>query len=132
MVSRLCKLGFDRLTVILEEDPLEIKNLIAQSFGVVTSRLHGLYNALNAAVPPVVIPWNFKYQEALKLYSCESQLVDTDDAERSIIRAIDNMFCAAERAKIRRACKTAAPYLENASENMWNLVKRAALSQLNY
>jgi colanic acid/amylovoran biosynthesis protein len=112
----------------MEEDPLEIKKLIAQSFGVVTSRLHGLYNALNAGVPPVVIPWNFKYKEALKLYACESQLVDTNDAEKSIIRAVDNIFCPDERAKIQRSCKSAVPSLEHASENMWNLVKRAVHS----
>ena len=34
-------------------------------------------------------------------------------------------------AKIQRSCRIAAPQLENASENMWNLVKRAALVELN-
>lgn len=49
-------------------DPFRTREIIGASRFVVTSRFHGLMNALTQNVPCVAIGWSHKYDEALRRY----------------------------------------------------------------
>lgn len=82
------QMGFASEDLFISEDAVDAKTLISGASVVVTSSLHATYNALNSLVPVTVIPWNFKYGEALNHYHCAECLVDMGDPEMSLRRNI--------------------------------------------
>ena len=88
-VAEAGRMGFAADEVLVAESAIAAKSMIAQASAVVTSRLHGLYNALNAAVPVAAVAWSFKYVEALNHYHCAECLVDLDNSEASLQRTVD-------------------------------------------
>jgi polysaccharide pyruvyl transferase WcaK-like protein len=93
------KMGFSVDDVVVVSDPVELKKTISSASAVLTSRLHGLYNALNSIVPVVVIGWCFKYQEALVQYGCLDCLVDLN---RPIESVKEKLFLIANPVEVER------------------------------
>jgi len=77
-------MGIHSDNIIIAEGPDHAKSVIAGAQAVVTSRLHGLYNALNCQIPVAAVAWSFKYHEALKQYNCPLNFVDNRDPHNSI------------------------------------------------
>jgi colanic acid/amylovoran biosynthesis protein len=61
---------------VFSGDPLEIRRFIGESRFVVTSRFHGLMNALSQGVPALSIGWSHKYNELMRAYGLGGYAVD--------------------------------------------------------
>lgn len=120
------RMGFSREHIRTEEDPTKLKEVIASGTAVITSRLHGLYNALNSCVPVAVIPWNFKYEEALKQYHCEELLVDMSSPEDSLDQKIELILSPAERTRLTATMSARREALQALTDEMWAHVERVA------
>ncbi len=116
-------MGFAPEDIVVAGDAIAAKSLIAQSAAVVTSRLHGLYNALNSRVPVAVVAWSFKYEEALAHYNCPECLVDLADAEQSLRRIIGMITDPEEVLRLKAAMLEGKRAVEAETEAMWERIE---------
>jgi hypothetical protein len=115
-------MGFSRELIVTERDAVALKSRISGARAVVTSRLHGLYNALNAAVPVAVLPWSFKYEEALLQYGCAECLIDLEDPIRSVVEKIDLITDPSSSALLIAKMMRGRESCAEASARMWEKV----------
>jgi polysaccharide pyruvyl transferase WcaK-like protein len=120
------EMGIPDSDIVVPPDALSAKALISEASLIVTSRLHGLYNALNCEIPVAVIAWSFKYKEALDQYGCSECLVDISRPEESLGDILD-MLTTPERADALRT-QMAEGKLKSgsASEAMWRRIHALA------
>jgi len=67
-----------RIRVIREPDPRRVKAFLRDPALVVSSRFHGLVNALSQGTPAVGTGWSHKYAYLFRDYGCEGALWPTD------------------------------------------------------
>lgn len=108
-VTEAEKMGFGKSDVVIARDAVHAKALISTGSAVISSALHGAYNALNSIVPVAIvpaIPWQYKYAYALEHYGCPECLVDMSNPEeslRTIAEVITDLVRAEElRYRIRK------------------------------
>lgn len=130
-VAAAPQMGFVPDEVVVPGDAIAAKTLISNASAVVTSRLHGLYNALNSLVPVAVVAWSFKYEEALKQYHCPECLVDLSDLEPSLRQIIQMMTNPTSSAALKRSMVAGRKESERESERMWARIGRTANLDLN-
>lgn len=119
------KIGFRRDDVLFPRTPLEAKRAISQSQGVVTSRLHGLYNSLNTATPVLAAAWSFKYDEALKQYGCEDCLLDRNNLSASFLSKVRYLTRPEVRADLIVRLLKSKPHQREMTNDMWQRIGRA-------
>lgn len=99
----------------------EIKAVIGRLKALVSSRFHGAVSGLSQDVLTFCTGWSHKYQELLKEYGVEQNLLDVGDVEGSsdkmlqAINTVDNIF--------RSPIETVALQQEKVNQ-MWEAVKR--------
>lgn len=125
-VDSAARMGFGRDEVVIAADAIHAKTLISTASAVVTSRLHGLYNALNCAVPVAVVAWSFKYEEALKQYHCEDCLVDISDPEPSLQRIVGLITAGDARQALQERMRRGKSELQIHTEAMWEQIQKSA------
>lgn len=83
---------------IVKLDPLATRQYIGESQLVVSSRFHGVMNALTQNVPVISLGWSHKYSEIMKLYGAQDySIIGTDYAE--VPKLLDTLI--SHRANIR-------------------------------
>ncbi len=116
-------MGFADDEVLKPDNAIAAKSMIAQASAIVTSRLHGLYNALNSEVPVAVVAWSFKYEEALKQYGCSECLVDGRNRADSLRQIIEGMTSRDGANVLKQKMREGKRRAENATEAMWRKVE---------
>jgi polysaccharide pyruvyl transferase WcaK-like protein len=63
-------------TAVVRGDPIYLRRFIQDSRFVISSRFHGLVNALSQGVPGIAIGWSHKYDQIMAAYGVEDFAVD--------------------------------------------------------
>jgi len=71
----------DKLMMVDALDGLDTKTFIGHSRLLISSRFHGVVSGLCQQVPTFCTSWNHKYEELLKDYKCEGNILDVNDIE---------------------------------------------------
>lgn len=122
-------MGFSESDVIQVDDPLSLKKTIASAQAVLTSRLHGLYNSLNSAVPVAVIAWCFKYEEALDQYNCRNCIVDLSKPIESLKEKIHLITDPEQASNLKERMLQGKLESRDLSEKMWEKIMEIAGEQ---
>jgi polysaccharide pyruvyl transferase WcaK-like protein len=117
------EMGFSPEEVVIAPDAVSAKSLISQASLVVSSRLHGLYNALNCQVPVAVVAWSFKYEEALRQYGSSECLVDLASPEDSLIGIIESLLDPKRAASLRKAMLRGKGIAAIETDKMWSKIE---------
>jgi colanic acid/amylovoran biosynthesis protein len=125
-IDEASSMGFAADEVLVPESAIAAKSMIAQASAVVTSRLHGLYNALNSAVPVAAITWSFKYVEALDHYHCAECLVDLDNSKASLHRTIEMITDPERISHFKAAMRKGKAEQMARTDAMWERVLELA------
>src|SRR5690606_27349983 len=94
----------DDIIALNELTAVEIKAVIGRLKALVSSRFHGAMSGLSQQIPTFCTGWSHKYQELLKEYNIEQNLLDVGNIETAydkIIQAIstlDNVFRPSSQA----------------------------------
>jgi colanic acid/amylovoran biosynthesis protein len=102
-------------------DAVEAKALIGGCDLVVSSRFHGLVNAMSQAVPAVGTSWSHKYVHLFGDYGCEDALWDADDPGGAHERLVTWLRPGSLKRR-RQLLRERAERLKFASRAMWSEV----------
>ena len=72
------------MNIVSGLDVLQTKGVISSSQLVVSSRFHGVANALSSVVPCLATSWSHKYQMLMEDYHQENTIIDLNNSEASI------------------------------------------------
>lgn len=122
-IDAIGEMGFSPSDVVVIDDPVDLKNVISGATAVVTSRLHGLYNALNSAVPVAVVAWSFKYREALVQYGCLDCLVDLVRPEASLREVVLSILDPERVKSLKEKMSEGKAISSEQTELMWARVR---------
>ncbi len=105
-----------------ESHPLRLKGLIGQCHALVSSRFHGLVNAMAAAVPAMATSWSHKYRHLMEDFGAEDLLlepqVDHETLKALLVSMLDDPGHARRAARLREATARQV----RATEHMWDRV----------
>jgi colanic acid/amylovoran biosynthesis protein len=103
-------------------DPVRIKAFVGGAQLVISSRFHGLANALSQCVPAIGTSWSHKYQHLFADYDCEDGLWPVDDpssTSRRLASWLDDDALDARRAALGEPART----LKDEARAMWSTVQ---------
>jgi len=102
--------------VIDEEDPLDLKGIIASSHAVISGRYHACCSALSSGVPCLGLSWSHKYQYLFEDFSFGDMVLMQPSEEKS--RAFISKT-ANERENISRQLIIQKDRLTAMNDEMW-------------
>ncbi|MHA1368351.1 MAG: polysaccharide pyruvyl transferase family protein [Promethearchaeota archaeon] len=77
---------FHKAIVLNELNALEIKAVIKNLKTLISSRYHGLVSGLNQKIPSFCTSWSHKYEELLRDYNVNDNLIDIKDEKSWMIK----------------------------------------------
>lgn len=121
--EKICRILSTRLGVeyVSKLNALETKGLISQCYLVISSRFHGVANALNSAIPCLATSWSHKYKLIFEDYNQCDCLLNVDDISESLNKVTE--FCdPATHEKIRQQLMETKMQVCERVSDMWNKI----------
>jgi polysaccharide pyruvyl transferase WcaK-like protein len=108
--------------IIREPNPVYIKGILGNCSFVISSRYHGLINALSQGVPGLATSWSHKYQMLLEDYDCPECLLSVSASEDEIRGKIDMVSTGRARADLFTRLEDAGLKQRGLVLDMWKEV----------
>jgi polysaccharide pyruvyl transferase WcaK-like protein len=106
--------------IVLERNPIYIKGILGNCSFVISSRFHGLINALAQGIPSLATSWSHKYQKLLEDYDCPECLLSVSSSDDEIHRKIEMVSESATRADLICRLENAALKQRKSVLDMWD------------
>jgi colanic acid/amylovoran biosynthesis protein len=111
-----------QVPVVVEEDALRLRSLIADARMLVGSRYHALVSALSNGVPVLAAGWSHKYEALLDDFGCHEYLVSPTIGRDELLRMLDRLTDESEAASLRRTLIERGQVLRARTGEMWAAV----------
>ena len=108
--------------IVQKEDPIALKNFVAESRLVVTSRYHGAVASFSKAVPSVCLGWAHKYEMLYRDFGCPSHMIYPDTTIDDIKEKLRLLVDSSTNNQARRNIFKALTEMSNDNALMWNEV----------
>lgn len=131
---RLCqKIASTRtdLPIVTGLNAIETKGVVAASYVVISSRYHGVANALSSGVPCLATSWSHKYQKLLDEYGQGDCLIDLTDMKSTLVK-LDRLLDKNENTSRRETLEKETSQVIAKNNEMWNYVWDSALSTRSF
>lgn len=112
-----------KVNIIQETNPIYLKGIIGHCPFIISSRYHGLVNALSQGIPVLGTGWSHKYQMLLDEYHCPDYLISPTDQKSIIIGKIDELMDPSRRDILIQKIQSASKEQLNLTNKMWLKVK---------
>lgn len=100
----------------------EIKGIIKESKLVISSRFHGVANALCQAVPCISTSWSHKYELLMKDYGVEEYVLKIDSEPKTIIGMINDILLPEKHRDIKTQLEKKVFKTNKIIEEMWSYI----------
>jgi len=107
-----------------DTDPIRTKALVGGASLVVSSRYHGLVNALSQCVPAIGTSWSHKYEQLFADYGCDDSLWDVGDPI-AVSMKLDSWLERRSLTIRRKELQEPAETIKADARAMWRKVKAA-------
>jgi len=107
-------------TIIMENDPRNIKGVIGRSSLLIGSRYHALVSSLSQGIPTIGTSWSHKYDALFDDYNCKQFLVTDINKNLDIESLIGPLTDEHYRSAFIESLLEASNYQKKLSNNMWN------------
>jgi len=112
-----------KITIIQEPNPLFVKGIIGSCFAVISSRFHGLINALSQGVPCLATGWSHKYLMLMEDYHCGDCVIEPQLPDEQIFSKIDSIINDKEHNVRIDQLNKVNPQLKDLTFRMWKDVE---------
>ncbi|WP_258239988.1 polysaccharide pyruvyl transferase family protein [Pseudidiomarina homiensis] len=112
------------IPVVTPNTAKECKWVIGQSHLVISSRFHGLVNALSQGIPSFATSWSHKYQALLADYEHESYLIDLNKTADEVSRVLSLLKDSEKMTQIRNHLQTQSIKQKELTRKMWKQVEQ--------
>ena len=109
------------IPIVTGLNAIETKGVVASAYMVISSRYHGVANALSSGVPCLATSWSHKYLKLLEEFGQGSCLVDLKDMESTLVQ-LDNALDTDNNKGIRIALTDATARVISRNQDMWQFV----------
>ena len=120
LAEEAIKIFGDEVPIVQEDDPLKTKGIIGVCKLIVSSRYHGLINALSQGVPSIGTGWSHKYEELFDYYGRPELLLSPDEPIDKIRERL--AFLHERRDHISEDLRQIAEVHKQEVRNMWDEV----------
>ncbi|MFW6119092.1 MAG: polysaccharide pyruvyl transferase family protein [Planctomycetota bacterium] len=111
------------IEIVMERHPLRVKGIIGQCEAVISSRYHGLINAVSQGVPSLGTGWSHKYEMLFREYGCPECLIALqEDGPGEREEKMERVFCPEQRAALRAILLTRSENQRKQVMRMWEKV----------
>jgi len=111
------------LDIVSESDPLVLKAIIGNSKLIISSRYHGLINALYQSVPVIATGWSHKYEALMNEYSLGDYLI-SDYHTQLVIQMMNNIFDKSILDSIIKSISLENKRRKNKLDEMWKRIEK--------
>jgi glycosyltransferase involved in cell wall biosynthesis/coenzyme F420-reducing hydrogenase beta subunit/polysaccharide pyruvyl transferase WcaK-like protein/lipopolysaccharide biosynthesis regulator YciM len=112
----------DNVPIIHIDNPLEAKGIIGACKGVVSSRFHGLVNALGQGVPSLAMGWSHKYAALFSDFGFPEGMVSIEEDDNTLVNKIDLLVDDARRSEVVTKIQRAGTHINKQIEEMWDSI----------
>lgn len=112
----------ETVDVIKESDARAVKGIVGATSAVISSRFHGLVNALSQGVPALGTGWSHKYEMLFKDYGFAEGVVPVPAEDDVLERKLSMLMEESSRARLASQLRDAAERQKRAVEGMWEEV----------
>ncbi|KJR97815.1 MAG: hypothetical protein VR65_22600 [Desulfobulbaceae bacterium BRH_c16a] len=109
----------EELLIYKEEDVRKIRWVIGNSKLAISSRFHGLINALTQGVPVIAMGWTHKFDCLLREYGCEKYLVSPGVKKDHLDKLLNDLFDESSRSIIVSTIESNRRRQKEKADAMW-------------
>lgn len=110
------------IDIVTESDARAIKGLIGVASAVVSSRFHGLVNALCQGVPALGTGWSHKYEMLFRDYGFDDGVIPVPSSNKEIERRLNPLLDAESRKELGGRLRQVRETQSAAIDEMWKNV----------
>jgi colanic acid/amylovoran biosynthesis protein len=112
----------EKIPIVTGLNAKQVKGIIGQSYLVISSRFHGVANALNQSVPCLSTSWSHKYQLLFEDFELKDNIIDISSKKSEAIKKISNLLDFENNQLAREKLKIKSKEIKNNVEEMWNII----------
>lgn len=122
---RLCQRINEKLNnkvdILQSNNALVTKGIIAASYLTISSRFHGVANALSSGIPCLATSWSHKYQKLMEDYGQKECMIDYSDKDDAVSK-IEKMLNSEYNNDIRSTLQISRERIISINGDMWKVV----------
>lgn len=111
--------------VVSDLDARQTKGVIAQSYGVISSRFHGVASALNQGVPCLATSWSHKYAELFRDFDVDNGILDVSGSWEVISQQLEDFLLPQRNGQLREHLQEQKQVITSQVSAMWDRVFQA-------
>ena len=111
----------NKVEILQSNNALVTKGIIAASYLTISSRFHGVANALSSGVPCLATSWSHKYQKLMEDYGQKECMIDYSDKDDAVSK-IEKLLNSEYNNIIRSTLKIAREKIIGINGDMWEAV----------
>ena len=112
----------NKLPIVTNLDAKETKGIIGQSYLVISSRYHGVANALGQSIPCFATSWNHKYETLFNDFGLNECIIDIKNNLDLSIKKIDNYLQPSQNRKIKNILRGKGNIIIEETNLMWKTI----------
>mgnify|MGYP002626660828 FL=1 len=109
------------IPIITGLNAVETKGVVADSYLVISSRYHGIANALSSGVPCLATSWSHKYKKLLDEFGQGDCLIDLGN-KKDCLAKVDRLLEASGNQSMRASLTEKHAQVIAKNEEMWDFV----------
>lgn len=119
-IAEFSAMFMPNIPILFEEDALAMKGVVSQCSAVISSRFHGILNAVSQGVPTLGTAWNYKFNALFAEYNCSECLLSPTASINTIEQALDAILTPSLSFCLRQKITTAQQNNVQLSQRMWS------------
>ena len=117
-----------RVTIVDEQDPVALKQVIGESLMLIGSRYHSLVAAFSKEVPAIALGWAHKYDMLFEDFGCEQLMISPGTPVEAVLRRVTNLINEDTNLFYRHQIAEQLQRMRPVNQEMWERVTEVLTS----
>lgn len=118
------RLGEDHCSLLVADEPLQAKGILARAKLVVASRYHSVVSSLSSGTPAIVLGWAHKYDTLLEDFGVADLNHTPEQGDVHLETLVTRVANDEENSRLRQLLVAARETMRDSHDNMWREVFR--------